>query len=98
LVVFVPMVAGNLTRTLLVRRLGQQRYKARVAPIFPGFSTVGVLAVVFLAIGLKAEMIVSDPALLLKVIVPLMVFYAVYFAVATGLLLLAAATLILVRD
>jgi len=83
LVIFVPMVAGILTRHVLVRRFGQQEYKSRVAPIFPGLSTMGVMAIVFLAIGLKAPMILADPALLLRVAVPLLIFYAIAFAFST---------------
>jgi len=83
LVVFVPMVAGVLTRYSLVRRYGQPHYKRHIAPLFPGLSTVGVMAIVFLAIGLKARMIAADPALLLRVAVPLVVFYMVAFALAT---------------
>jgi ACR3 family arsenite transporter len=36
LVVFVPMVAGVLTRRVLVSRMGQAEYKSRDAPICPG--------------------------------------------------------------
>jgi len=83
LVVAVPMVAGVLTRTLLVRRYGQAEYKQRIAPIFPGLSTIGVLAIVFVAIGLKARMIVSNPQLVVVVLVPLAIFYAANFALST---------------
>ncbi|MDI6901840.1 MAG: hypothetical protein QMC79_09135 [Anaerosomatales bacterium] len=82
-VVGIPMIAGTLTRVGLVRRLGQQRYRQRVAPVFPGLSTVGVLAIVFIAIGLKAPMIVGEPALLLRILVPLTAFYALNFLLAT---------------
>jgi ACR3 family arsenite efflux pump ArsB len=83
LVVFVPMIAGVFTRRLLVSRLGQERYKKDAAPLFPGLSTLGVLAIVFLAIGLKAPMIVSTPLLLALVAVPLLLFYAGAFLFAT---------------
>lgn len=82
-VVGIPLVAAVITRTLLVRRLGQQRYKSRVAPLFPGISTVGVLAIVFLAIALKARMIVASPGLVLRILVPLAIFYALNYLFAT---------------
>ena len=84
-VVGIPLVAGVLTRTVLVRRYGQQRDKQRIAPVFPGLSTLGVLAIVFLAIALKARMIVADPVLVLRILVPLVVFYALNFLLATVL-------------
>jgi ACR3 family arsenite efflux pump ArsB len=83
LVVFVPMAAGVLTRKLFVARLGQKRYKQQVAPVFPGLSTLGVLAIVFLAIGMKAPMIVAQPLLLALVAVPLLLFYSLAFMTAT---------------
>ena len=83
MVIFVPMIAGILTRRVLVRSFGQQKYKERIAPIFPGLSTIGVMAIVFVAIGLKAPMILADPALLLRVAVPLLIFYVIAFVVAT---------------
>ncbi|MDZ4168342.1 MAG: arsenic resistance protein [Coriobacteriia bacterium] len=83
LVVGVPMLAGQITRFVLMRRMGAERFKSAVLPVLPGISTIGVLAIVFLAIGLKAQMIVSRPELLLVIAVPLSLFYAVNFALST---------------
>lgn len=85
LVVFVPMVAGVLTRRGLVARFGAEAFKARIAPVFPGLSTIGVLAIVFVAIGLKARAIVAAPQLLGVVLVPLALFYAANYVLATAL-------------
>ncbi len=82
-VVGIPLIAGTLTRSVLVKRYGQQRYKARIAPLFPGLSTVGVLVIVFVAIALKAKMIAADPLLVLRILVPLVVFYALNYLIAT---------------
>jgi len=83
LVIFVPMIAGVLTRRILVSRVGQSRYKMEIAPIFPGLSTIGVLAIVFLAIGMKAPMIAATPLLLALIAVPLVIFYVLAFTTAT---------------
>ena len=85
LVVGVPMFAGVLTRVALTRRVGPERFTSDFAPIFPGLSTIGVLAIVFVAIGLKAKMIVSEPQLILVVAVPLVLFYGINYAVSTFL-------------
>ncbi|MDY0341367.1 MAG: arsenic resistance protein [Coriobacteriia bacterium] len=82
-VVGIPLIAGTLTRSALVGRYGQQRYKTRIAPLFPGLSTVGVLVIVFVAIALKAKMIASDPALVLRILGPLVIFYAFNYLIAT---------------
>lgn len=83
LVVAVPMAAGYLTRKGLVRAYGQRVYKERLSPIFPGLSTLGVVAIVFVAIGLKARMVIGEPQLLLRIAVPLVLFYALNFAFST---------------
>jgi ACR3 family arsenite efflux pump ArsB len=83
LVVAVPMVAGALTRRTLVWRFGPEFYRQRIAPVFPGLSTLGVLGIVFVAVGLKARMILGEPRLLLAIAVPLLVFYAANFALST---------------
>ncbi len=83
LVVGVPMFAGQVTRSALLHGMGAEAFKTRVVPVLPGISTLGVLAIVFLAIGLKAKMIVGRPELLLMVAVPLLLFYAANFALST---------------
>ncbi len=83
LVIVIPMIAGTLTRVGLVRAYGKERYQKRISPVFPGLSTMGVLAIVFVAVGLKAPMIVAKPGLLLTIAVPLLLFYAANFALST---------------
>lgn len=83
LVVGIPLVAGQLTRIGFVRSIGKQGFQQRVAPVMPGISTLGVLGIVFVAVGLKAQMILARPALLLVIAVPLLLFYALNFALST---------------
>ncbi|MBN2840653.1 MAG: arsenic resistance protein [Coriobacteriia bacterium] len=85
LVVGIPMVAGAITRNVLISRFGSETYRIRISPILPGISTIGVLAIVFVAIGLKAQMIIANPRLLVGIAIPLMIFYAVNFALSTVL-------------
>lgn len=82
-VVGIPLVAGTVTRVALVRRFGQERFARRIAPALPGVSTLGVLAIVFLAIALKARMIAESPQLLVRILVPLVLFYALNYVLAT---------------
>jgi ACR3 family arsenite efflux pump ArsB len=83
LVIVVPLVAAQLTRVALVRRYGKPKFQTDIAPVFPGISTLGVLGIVFLAIGLKAPMILAKPTLVLVILVPLGIFYAINFALST---------------
>jgi ACR3 family arsenite efflux pump ArsB len=85
LVVVVPMAAGVFTRLALVRRYGKPTFKKSIVPLFPGVSSIGVLLIVFVAVGMKAKMIVGQPELLVAIAVPLVLFYALNFALSTML-------------
>jgi ACR3 family arsenite efflux pump ArsB len=83
LIVFLPMLLGFVTRWLLLRRYGQERFQKVLAPRFPGLSTVGVLGIVFVAMALKADTIIRNPHLLLAILVPLAVIYGANYLLST---------------
>lgn len=82
-VVFLPMAAGIITKKLLVGRFGEKKFNKDLKPKFPMLSTLGVLAIVFIAMALKSKTIMSDPSILLKLLVPLLLLYAVNFTLST---------------
>ncbi|GAA3903986.1 bile acid:sodium symporter [Halomonas cibimaris] len=83
LVVFLPMLAGQLTQAYLIRRYGQQGYQQRWAPRFPPLSTLGVLGIVFVAMALKGGALVAQPAMLLDILVPLLALYSFNYVFST---------------
>lgn len=83
-VVVIPMVAGNLTRHVLLRRYDSDGFK-RLKPTFGGLSSVGVMLIVFIAMSMRSQSILADPIASASTIVPLVVFYAVVLAVGAGL-------------
>lgn len=83
LIVFLPMAAGFATRNVLLKKYGLAEFKARIAPRFPASSTVGVLGIVFVAMALKAETIVANPAMLFLIFVVLLVLYSLNYIMAT---------------
>ncbi len=85
LIVFVPMVLGYITRQSLLKRYGMPEFKKRVAPRFPAMSTVGVLGIVFVAMALKAKTILSNPAILGYIFIPLLIIYIFNFLLSTVL-------------
>jgi ACR3 family arsenite efflux pump ArsB len=85
LVIGLPLLLGLATRRMLVGVFGEQAYATHFRPAFPGISSIGVLAIVFVAVGLKARMIAARPQDLLAVALPLVAFYALNFAIATVL-------------
>jgi len=83
LIVFLPMILGYLTRKALIRYYGMAVYQKDLKEKFPALSTAGVLGIVFVAMALKAENILTDPSTLLYVFIPLVLLYIVNFTVST---------------
>jgi ACR3 family arsenite efflux pump ArsB len=77
------MILGYATQRLIVRRYGEARYRRDFKPRFPLFSTLGVLGIVFVAMSLKADTILSNPSGLLLMFVPLLIFYGITFLLGT---------------
>ena len=83
IIVFLPMVLGYLTQQFLIKKYGQAKYQKDLKQIFPPFSTLGVLSIVFIAMALKSKTIISDPILLLRYLLPLILIYSVNFLLST---------------
>jgi len=88
-VVALPLVLGNLTQRFLIRRFGRIVYQNKWKPVFPPFSTLGVLGIVFVAMALKSKSILAHPEQMASLILPLILLYGFNFLVSTvvGLLL-----------
>jgi arsenite transporter len=83
IIVFLPMILGVVTRFVLIRIVGADKYNKNLKQKFPAFSTLGVLGVVFVAMALRAEDIVQRPLSLLSFLVPLTILYAGNFIFST---------------
>ncbi len=83
IIVFLPMLAGYLTQQLLIWKFGNAAYQKDLKPKFPAISTLGVLGIVFIALALRAQTIISDPTLLLNLLVPLLILYTINFIFST---------------
>ncbi len=83
IVVFLPMLAGYLTQSFFIARLGQEGFKKTISPRMPGLSTLGVLSIVFVAMGLKAKSIADEPQMLLMILIPLALIYLFNYALST---------------
>jgi ACR3 family arsenite efflux pump ArsB len=74
-VVFLPMAAGFITRQILMLRNDERVFRDNIIPLFPPFTAVGVIGIVFTALALKAKIIAVRPMLLVEVLVPVVIFY-----------------------
>jgi ACR3 family arsenite efflux pump ArsB len=83
ILVVLPLLLGQITRAVLIARQGQEHYRTVLKPLFPPFSTLGVLGIVFVAMALKADLILSQPLLLVRMLLPLLLLYGINFSLST---------------
>ncbi|MDK2867411.1 MAG: arsenite transporter [Clostridiales bacterium] len=83
LIVFLPMILGFITQQGLIKRYGQKTFQATLAPRFPALSSLGVLGIVFISIALKAKTIAASPGMLLQLLMPLLILYAINYLIST---------------
>jgi len=83
LVIILPLILGDLTRRSIVEKKGHQYYKA-AKPVFSGLSSTGLLVVLFLIMSLNTNrLLVSNPALVLRGIGPLLIYYFAMFGLSS---------------
>lgn len=82
-IVFLPMVAGFITRQMLLKKYTLAEFKAKVGPRFPAISTIGVLGIVFVAMALKSKTIMANPGLIVTIFIPLVILYLFNFSLST---------------
>ena len=83
LFIAIPLIAGQITRTLLVRKHGVEGFQKNYGPKFPPFSSLGVLGIVFVAMALKGPGLLESPSLILRLFIPLLLLYSVNYVVST---------------
>ena len=81
LVVILPLTAGVITRRIILRRYGVETYK-KILPVLPAVSSLGMYAIVFIAVGMQARNILGQPHLMLLLIPAIAVLYSLLFVLA----------------
>ena len=75
-----PLVAGVLTRQLVVRRRGEAAME-ELKPYLSGLSIVGLLFTLIVMFALKGDLIVEQPFIVVEMAIPMTIFFvAMFFA------------------
>ncbi len=83
IIVILPLVLGYATQRGLIFRYGEKRFQTEIKQKVSLLSSLGVLLMVFVAMVLKADKILSDPGQIAKMVPILLLFYLTVYLVSS---------------
>jgi ACR3 family arsenite transporter len=84
----IPLVAGILTRFYFLRQRGKEWYETQLMPRLGPTAMIGLLFTIVVMFATQGDRILAQPLDVLKVAIPLVVYFVLMFFISFGLSLL----------